>query len=83
MTTRRLIVNSRRNSVCGSARLKDLDWENWFTDRTGQGCIYLHVLKVYDDTWHRVFCRLHSETPRLEMVKGRLYWLIDEPDKEC
>lgn len=41
-------VNSPRNSDCGSAKLADLDWSNWWTDgncRIGKYRygIYIHV----------------------------------------
>ena len=71
-------VNSPRNSICGSARLAELDWTNWHTDNSF-GSLYLHVRSLDGDTWHRVYCR-KAETPRLRMIGGVLFWLIDEED---
>jgi hypothetical protein len=70
-------VNSNRNSSCGSVKLSDLDWTNWFTD-TSFETHYLHV--THKDGYaiggiHRVHCKL-AENPRLAMQNGELYWLI-------
>lgn len=75
-TVHRHRVNSPRNSICGSARLEELDWENWFTD-TGFGTMYLHVQSLDGETWHRVCCR-KTAAPRLRLQDGVLYWLVDE-----
>jgi len=81
---RRLLVNSRRNSTCGSAVLRHLDWRSWWVDRSCGG-FYLHVRRNHpvidggrpgDETWHRVHSR-HSDNPRLACDDGRLYWLLD------
>lgn len=87
---RRIIkVNSRKNSTCGSAQLKELDWSNWFTDsgsmywprpvnRTIPYC-YLHVDHKkgvsYGGT-HRVHCRA-GDNVRLMLKNGELYWILD------
>lgn len=80
----RRAVASRRNSMCGSARLEDLDWSNWFADGRG-GELYLHVRRLHPDfdgtdprdaTWHRVFCR-QTDRARLTLIDGKLFWLID------
>lgn len=72
---RRLLVTSPRNSVCGSARLADLDWSEWWTDNWGvPGVLYLFVAGP-DGSAHRVYCK-HTETPRLAMRGGKLYWLV-------
>lgn len=70
----RYLVTSPRNSECGSARLKDLHWHEWFTDYSG-GLVYLHV-KGDDGTWHRVFCRKPCDKPRIGRFGGELYWLV-------
>jgi hypothetical protein len=72
---RRLLISDPRNSV-STVRLRELDWQNWWTDRTLLGEIYLHVLRPSDGTHWRVFCK-HYGTHRIEMRDGRLYWLID------
>lgn len=80
---RRLRVDSPRNSRCGSADLRDLDWSNWWTDDS-MDAHYLHVQRNHpeidggkpgDETSHRVFCR-HCDRPRLRLIDGKLYWLI-------
>lgn len=80
---RRLRVYSSRNSACGSARLADLDWSEWWTGTGFSGQMFvLHVRhKVMRDTSHRVYCR-HTDTPRLACRDGALYWLVSEPTKE-
>jgi len=70
---KKLVANAK-NSRCSSARLKDLDWDRgWWTDDSF-GMHYLHVHHKDGETIHRVYC-LHSERPRIEMIKGKLYWL--------
>lgn len=81
------LVASDRNSYCGSARLRDLDWSQWWTDgwiHTGRSgrvipLLYLHVAGP-DGSWHRVGpMRRKGEVEawvRLEFSKGKLYWLI-------
>ena len=68
-------VDSPRNST-STARLADLDWDNWWTDTTG-GAHYLHVAHKDGETIHRVFCR-KADRPRLRLIDGTLYWLIDD-----
>lgn len=79
-------VSNPRNSSCGSARLADLDWANWFTDDG-----YIHVRRNNpdldggrhgDETWHRVHARIPAGLPkdirpRLALYGGVLFWLID------
>jgi hypothetical protein len=72
-------VNSPRNSECGSARLQDLDWSNWWTD-TSAGQHYLHVAHRDGETFHRVYCRLGGPA-RIGMRNGLLYWLLDPPQE--
>jgi len=72
-------INSPRNSDCGSARLSELDWSNWWTD-TSAGDHYLHVAHRQNQTFHRVYCRA-NERPRIGQRDGVLYWLID-PKRE-
>jgi hypothetical protein len=72
---RRLRVNSRRNSICAMP-LHHLDWSRWFTDGSC-GSLYLHVYGP-EDSIQRVYCR-SSDTPRLQLDGGVLYWLVDKP----
>ena len=73
---RRLIVNSRRNSMAFYP-LAWLDWSRWFTDWGFNGEMhYLHVHSARDESIHRVYCR-HADRPRLSFEGGRLYWLVD------
>lgn len=76
-------VDDPRNSACATARLKDLDWSNWWWDSAG----YIHVRRSVpsldgpgpdDCTHHRVRCRL-TGSPRIAMRDGHLYWLVDHP----
>jgi hypothetical protein len=78
----RLRVDSRRNSTCGSARLDDLDWSEWWTGTGLSGKMFiLHVRhKEMRDTSHRVYCRT-SDTPRLAFRGGVLYWLVSEEEE--
>jgi hypothetical protein len=83
---RRRVANPR-NSVCSTAKLADLDWQNWFADEG-----YIHVRRsrsdldgVGDETWHRVFARIPANLPkdtrpRLACRNGQLFWLIDRPN---
>jgi hypothetical protein len=71
------LVSSPRNSKCSSARLKDLDWQRgWWTDDSF-GMHYIHVHHKDGETIHRVYCK-SSDRPRIQMDKGRLYWLYQE-----
>lgn len=72
---RRLLVNNRRNSVTDGVSLANLDWFCWWTDGEGD-TLYLKVHHDQEETIHRVRCRF-TETPRLMMLNGNLYWLID------
>jgi hypothetical protein len=74
--TRKLLVRSRRNSKCGSAKLSDLNFDFWFMD-TSHDQIYLHVKNVDGESWHRVFCN-RGDSPRLAADGRKLYWLIDK-----
>lgn len=73
-------VNNRRYSAC-SARLEDLDWSHWWTGRGLSGEMHILHVRHKDPEMgvHRVYCRL-SDSPRLEMKAGELYWLIDRKD---
>lgn len=75
---RTLKVNNRRNSAC-SVPLSWLDWSCWWTGNGLSGNLFiLHVphKDTVDGPIHRVYCR-HSDTPRLRMENGELYWLVD------
>lgn len=76
-TTERWPIADSKHSSCGSAPLSSLDWNNWFLN-TGIPSteLYISVLKERDDSWHRVHCRF-SRYPRVSMVDGKLYWLVD------
>lgn len=88
-------VNCERHSLCGSARLRDLDWTHWFTDggiHTGLTgsvhVLYLHVRRIQTDegaTWHRVHPRrprgYEECSVRLLLEAGVLYWLLDKPPR--
>jgi hypothetical protein len=80
----RLPVANARHSKCGSAKLKDLDFDRgWWTDGTTtlygtEICLYLHVYHKDGETIHRVHCRNHKN-PRLLMKNGKLYWLVPAP----
>lgn len=83
MRTQRLArrsIASSRNSICDSARLKDLDWSTWWTD-TSFNQHYLHVQHRDGETAHRVYCRF-DERPRLTMQRGKLMWLYSIPEQE-
>lgn len=70
-----LLVKSPSNSLCNSAKLKDLDWDKgWWTDDSF-GMHYLHVHHKDGETIHRVYCK-HCQQPRIEQRRGRLYWLF-------
>jgi Lar family restriction alleviation protein len=74
-------INSNRNSECGSGRLRDLDWANAYTD-TGFEDLYLHVHRISDDTYHRVFPRRKNVTGigwrRLDPNNpiGTFFWIV-------
>lgn len=88
-TLRREVFN-KNNSICTTARIKELDVDNWWTD----GCnfiskeIYLHVkyADIYPDvyglngTGHRVWPRKVKgyQCRRIEIRDGLLYWLYDK-----
>ena len=61
------------------AAIESLDWSQWWTDggeASLWGDFYVKVPRHADGTVHRVHCR-HSETPRIGMRNGVLYWIID------
>lgn len=77
-----------RNSTCGSARITDLDFSEWWTDGGSGSPWGLAYLKVphkggngMEGTVHRVHCR-YTDTPRLAMREGELYWLVPATDTE-
>lgn len=70
-----LRVSFPRNSVCGSERLINLNFYDWWTEAHTR---YIHVAGP-DGTRHRVFCRA-SDTPRLASVDNVLYWLVDRTE---
>lgn len=74
---RQRAVANPRNSTC-SARISDLDFSWWFTDGSFES-FYLHVRHKDGETIHRVRCRA-SQTPRLALYDGVLYWLIDHAE---
>lgn len=67
------LVADPRKSMCGSARLEELDWRNWWMD-TSFNRLYLHVRHKNGETLHRVYCR-RCDNPRLAMAAGHLVWL--------
>lgn len=72
--SKKKLVSSPRNSKCGTAKFKDLDWnKGWWTDDSF-GMHYLHVHHKDGETIHRVYCR-SAERPRLQVTNGKLYWL--------
>ena len=75
-------VNNARYSSCSSAKLKDLNWERWWTDDSF-GEHYLHVEHKDGETVHRVRAR-GVRCPRIEFANGRLMWLyaIDRPERK-
>lgn len=68
-------INSARNSECGSAKLAELDWSEWWTDDSFES-VYLHVRHRDGETVHRVRCR-QTQRPRIGFRNGMLCWLID------
>lgn len=73
-------VTNPRHSRCGSAKLKALDFDRWFTD-TSFGQHYLHVNSATgDESVHRVTCA-YSAKPRLAWIDGALWWVVDERPK--
>lgn len=78
---KRCMINSTLNSESDSASLADLDWDNWWEDRSF-GSFYLHVRKIdardhNDETWHRVYpkpVRGHTCTG-LAAFNGTLFWM--------
>lgn len=80
MEVRRLLVDDKKNSECGSASLRTLDFTKWWTD-SSFGTFYLHVAGP-EETWHRVYCK-HHDKPALKFVDGLLYWLITSDSTEA
>jgi hypothetical protein len=75
---RHYAVASPRNSRCGSAKLKTLNFDHWFTDNSFD-MMYLHVHSASGDgSIHRVTCA-YSSRPRLQWNDGSLWWLVDKP----
>lgn len=73
-------IDDPKHSICSSANLSDLVWSDWFTD----GAIYLHVAHNDGETWHRVWPRHNvTDTRRLEMRDGVLYWIADDPKRRA
>ena len=68
------LVNSSKNSVCESARIKDLDFTRFRTDDSFER-FYLHVHHKTEDTIHRVYCK-HCDHPMIEMEDNKLYWIF-------
>lgn len=73
---RKLKVDYRKNSYCNTAKLHELDWSEWNTEEAISGGTILRVNTTTSNERHMVRCA-HSPTPRLQMYKGTLYWLID------
>lgn len=75
---RTLKINSQRNSKCDTADLKDLDFQNWWTD-TSWGMTYLqveHKLGWRENGVHRVYCK-HEDSPRIRVKNGIPHWLVE------
>ena len=70
-----LPVSSHRYSICGSEKLENLNWRDWWLD-TSFGYRYLHVASKDGETRHRVCCK-QSKCPRIGFSRGKLYWLVD------
>jgi hypothetical protein len=76
-------VDVPRNSFCGSIKIRDLDFTEWFTGSWPDRSIYLLIphesLQVRDKSIHRVYPRIVNgySCSRLGMKQGRLYWLYD------
>ena len=72
-------VKDRRNSE-SDVPLSQLNWMQWWIDRGFSGQVLYLKVPHADPTLgsvHRVYCKW-SDTPRLEMKDGELYWLIDK-----
>lgn len=70
-----LKINSDRNSLCETAKLKDLDFSRW-------ELMFLGTLKVQEkktSKFHLVVPRYPRPDVRLA-IAGDLYWVIDIPD---
>ena len=54
---------------------------NWYVGdgETTRPDLFLHVYSLDGETIQRVYCR-HSSSPRLRMIDGALYWLIDKEE---
>ena len=66
-------INDDKNSSCGSAELKSLDWSFWFSDDFFQP-IYVHVGRASDKTTHRVFPK-KKKIIGLAYKNGELHWI--------
>lgn len=71
---KRRLVGDARNSLC-EVSLRQLNLRRW---RTRGGHLEVASVGPFDEVFRAVYCR-HTDTPRLEMHGGRLYWLIDAP----
>ena len=85
--TRWYVVDDERNSISGSAYMRDLDFSEWWTDDFGGELpLYLHVphkkTRGMEGTVHRVHCRRESKKPRIGMRKGRLCWVLEGKRKK-
>lgn len=74
----RLIASSQFSD--SSARLADLDFSNFWTDRFFAP-LYLHVAHKTDGTVHRVFPRETLNATGVALQDGKLYWVVS-PGKE-
>lgn len=82
-----LRVNSDKNSTCYSAKLSDLNWNEWWTDYGFSGIdFYLHVAHKNGETSHRVYCKGRYINgivkARLKFKDGILYWLVDKKQSD-
>lgn len=74
--------NDSRYSLCGSAELHELDWDNWWEDDG-----YIHVRywhQTAGETWHRVVPKKIKgrKMERVAVVDGWPHWLFDEDKSE-
>ena len=66
------LVSHESFSSCGIS-LEKLDFDNWWLDDSGDRN-YLHVKKIDEDTYWRVFCK-RCKKPRIGTAQGKLYWI--------
>lgn len=67
-------VLNRNNSECSTAKLKDLDFTSFYTDRFFAP-IYIHAYRKSDDTFHRVFSK-DKTVINVGMENGNLFWIV-------